>query len=144
MSTDTTPAAAPAIPADSVCVLCATGTTNILGGQKFQTYSPDGAKKAATKLENEHKEFNVKLAAVLAKPEAERSEDDKTFLKEKGSTPLPESLEIRILEAVNFSKLIVPRSVQAPKAPMTEAQKAEKIAQAQARLAALLAAETVG
>lgn len=144
MSTDTNTTPETKIPADSVCVLCATGTTNILGGQKFQTYSPDGAKKAATKLENEHKDFNKALAVVLAKSEAERTDEDKAFLKEKGSVPLPESLEIRILESINFSKLIVPRSVQAPKAPLTAAQKEEKIAQTKARLEALLAAETVG
>jgi hypothetical protein len=125
------------VPSDSVCVLCATGTSAILGGQNFQTYSPDGAKKAATKLEKIHAEGNVNLARILALSAETRTAEDVTFLKEFGETPKPESLEIRVIKSLEFEKFLVPRAVVAQKAPLTEAQKAEKIARLRAQLTAL-------
>lgn len=136
MSPTTTPAPFVA-PADSVCVLCASGTQNILGGQTFQTYSPDGAKKAATKLENVHKENNVKLAAILAVAPEARTDEQKLFLKEYGETPKPESLEIRILAGIEFDKNVVPRNLPKPVVALTPEQKAEKAAKLRAQLAAL-------
>ena len=68
MSNTTAPAAVPTFPkADDICVLVDSANLNsILGGQNFSTYSPDGAKKAATKLEKVHVEGNKRLVGVLA------------------------------------------------------------------------------
>lgn len=138
MSESVTPAApAPAFPADAVCVLVTRGTRNILGGNSFQTYSPDGAKKAATKLENVHKEQNVKLSAILAKDETARSDDEKSFLKEYGSTAKPTELDIRVIDDLTLNPNTLPRNLPKPPVVLTPEQKAEKRARLAAQLAAL-------
>lgn len=139
-----TNAPAVTVPADAVCVLVGAGTKDILGGQSFQTYSPDGAKKAATKLENVHKEQNAKLANILSIDEASRDDAQKAFLKDYGTSPKPEALEIRIIDGLSFAANIVPRSTPKPVVPLTEASKAERLAKLRAQLEALESAETVG
>lgn len=126
----------PAIDPSAVCVLVGAGTTNILGGQTFQTYSADGAKKAATKLEKVHAENNLKLAAILAVLEADRNDEQKTFLKDYGNQPKPEVLEIRTIESLSFGA-VVPRNTPKPVVALTPEQKAEKLAKLRAQAAAL-------
>jgi hypothetical protein len=168
MSNTNTPA--PAFPAaDAVCVLVdSANLNNILGGQNFSTYSPDGAKKAATKLEKVHIEGNKRLKTVLAlladttyvqrgtdvqaaksklTGDAKLSDDDAkfletfegeaTFLKEYGNTPKPESLSIRVIEAISLSKETVTRNTPKPVVELTPEQKAEKKARLLAQIAAL-------
>lgn len=136
MPESTTVAPVTSTPSDSVCVLVGAGTRNILGGQSFQTYSPDGAKKAATKLEGVHKANNIKLAAILLVPAESRADEQKEFVKEYGESPKPESLEIRTIESLSLGEVVTRNT---PKAPviLTNEQKLEKAAKLRAQLAAL-------
>lgn len=136
MSETTPVAAAPSVPADAVCVLVGAGTRNILGGQSFQTYSPDGAKKAATKLEGVHKANNIKLAAILAVAETARAPEQAEFVKEYGTSPKPESLEIRTIESLALGE-VVTRNIPKPAVVLTPEQRLEKAAKLRAQLAAL-------
>lgn len=154
---ETTPATAPAaVDPSSVCVLCdaknfgPNGEPLILGGQSFSTYSPNGATKAATKLENVHKEKNVTLRSLLAKlasgtvTRETLTNDEKVFLTEYGEKEKPESLEIRIIDTMSFKTNIVQRNLPKPVVVLTAAQKAEKLAKAKAAYEALLSSATVG